>query len=733
MIERDSVAGPSAIPSPRTATWVEGASSAESVSLGNTGSTPYRVHHPSVGLAGATPTPSTVEVYVNDRLVRRDHVPAGEFELQGLPVTAGRGDARVVLRDAFGRVQEIGTPYYMTPSSLQRGLHEYGYHVGTQRNQVGTHSWAYGGPVFLGRHRYGVTDWLTVGGRVETTGGLVSGGPRLTGRTPFGEVTAAGAASHDTGQSGWAGALGYGYTSRGSNVSIGVRVVSDRYATISLRPGQDRTATESNLSVAFQLPRATSVALRHTVATASSGIPDKRVSSATINTRLSRSSMAAVSVDRVGRDGRFGWDLSTSLILSIAGDRSASMSVGRVEDDTSAGFEFQRSAPVGTGYGYRLQAQESQRGGSIDGFGEYQGPVGRYEFRQASLDGSNAASVRASGSLVMIGGGLHAARPVRDGYALIRVPGVEGVRAYASNQEIDRTNDNGDVLVPNLLSSYANRLRIEDQDVPFDYALGSLRRTVAPPYRGGAVVEFPVRARRSAVGSVQLTDTVEGTIPTYGELRTVVDDQPMASPTGANGEFYFEFLPPGRHAASVAYLGRTCDLTLDVPERELPMTDIGLVTCRIGGEYASPSLHVDAHSRDEPPRPTQPGGQMHGPGAKSDVRAIRRVFGSAPHLDGENRLSLSAKRPLDQDRAGPGRELDLCGPPYGPRDREAELQPLPGCRRNAGLGERAGEYAGVLSAEPRHGVRVPVFAVVPARQDVTARRYRDRVTVLVLF
>ena len=131
MIERDSVAGRSAIPSPRTATWVEGASSAESVSLGNTGSTPYRVHHPSVGLAGATPTPSTVEVYVNDRLVRRDHVPAGEFELQGLPVTAGRGDARVVLRDAFGRVQEIGTPYYMTPSSLQRGLHEYGYHVGT--------------------------------------------------------------------------------------------------------------------------------------------------------------------------------------------------------------------------------------------------------------------------------------------------------------------------------------------------------------------------------------------------------------------------------------------------------------------------------------------------------------------------------------------------------------------------------------------------------------------------
>ena len=65
-----------------------------------------------------------------------------------------------------------------------------------------------------------------------------------------------------------------------------------------------------------------------------------------------------------------------------------------------------------------------------------------------------------------IGGGLHATRPVQESFALVRVPGMKGVRAYLSHQEVGRTNRNGDVLVPNLLPYYGNRLDIADEDVP---------------------------------------------------------------------------------------------------------------------------------------------------------------------------------------------------------------------------------------------------------------------------
>ena len=36
-------------------------------------------------------------------------------------------------------------------------------------------------------------------------------------------------------------------------------------------------------------------------------------------------------------------------------------------------------------------------------------------------------------------GSLYATRPIQDGYALVRVPDVGGVRTYVSNQEVGRT------------------------------------------------------------------------------------------------------------------------------------------------------------------------------------------------------------------------------------------------------------------------------------------------------
>jgi outer membrane usher protein FimD/PapC len=77
---------------------------------------------------------------------------------------------------------------------------------------------------------------------------------------------------------------------------------------------------------------------------------------------------------------------------------------------------------------------------------------------------------------------------VRNSFALVRVPGVDGVRAYASHQEIGRTNRRGNLLIPDLLPYYGNELNIADTDIPIDYTVPDVRITLAPPYRGGAVV-----------------------------------------------------------------------------------------------------------------------------------------------------------------------------------------------------------------------------------------------------
>src|SRR5262249_48894294 len=163
--------------------------------------------------------PSTAEVYVNDRLVRTEALAPGQFDLTRLPVATGRSDARVVVRDAFGGEREFSGAYYLTTSALARGLQEYSYAVGVERTNFGLENWTYGSPTAIARHRVGVTDSVTLGGRLEAASALVSGGPTLTARTPAGEVELAFAVSRAHGVDGQAASAAYAFVGR--HLSLG--------------------------------------------------------------------------------------------------------------------------------------------------------------------------------------------------------------------------------------------------------------------------------------------------------------------------------------------------------------------------------------------------------------------------------------------------------------------------------------------------------------------------------
>src|SRR5207245_10316865 len=111
--------------------------------------------------------------------------------------------------------------------------------------------------------------------------------------------------------------------------------------------------------------------------------------------------------------------------------------------------------------------------------------------------GSDGGTVTAAGALVLVEGNVMASRPVREGFALIQVPGLEGVRGFLNNQEIGRTDGGGNLLIPALQPYYGNRLRIGDADIPIDYQIGAIEKVVATTARGGALVSFDVHRRPS--------------------------------------------------------------------------------------------------------------------------------------------------------------------------------------------------------------------------------------------
>ena len=91
---------------------------------------PYFVRYPTLSLAGAVTTPSTVDVYVNGALVRREPLPPGTFDLTNLSVPTGSGTTRVVIRDAFGQEHALTNPFYASTAVLGKGLQDYGYNLG---------------------------------------------------------------------------------------------------------------------------------------------------------------------------------------------------------------------------------------------------------------------------------------------------------------------------------------------------------------------------------------------------------------------------------------------------------------------------------------------------------------------------------------------------------------------------------------------------------------------------
>ncbi len=126
-------------------------------------------------------------------------------------------------------------------------------------------------------------------------------------------------------------------------------------------------------------------------------------------------------------------------------------------------------------------------------------------------------------------------------------------------------NSRGDLPVPDLLAYYGNRLRVADQDIPLEYAVGSTEQTIATPLRGGALVAFPVRPLRAATGKLVVVMAGEALVPAYGQFTVTAEGQRLDSPIGQDGEFYLDNVPTGRYSALIEHDTARCAFTLEVP------------------------------------------------------------------------------------------------------------------------------------------------------------------------
>jgi outer membrane usher protein len=534
---------------------------------------PYHVPGPTLDQATTVLAPSTLEVYVNGQLTHRQEVAPGPLTVTDIPATAGAGDTRVVLRDALGREQVLTAAYYQPSGALAPGEQEYGYSLGFQREGMGTESWSYGPPAALGTHRVGLTPHLTAGARAELALDRVSGGLGAVGSSRFGQLEVSAAGSTGVDGPGAAGAFAWSYQSRPASASWWARAMSAHYVTLALDSADDRSLVETGVSVSKPLSTRASLSASYAVAVA-------------------RDSGVAQSAS-LGAGLRLPWDLQLSAYGTWTGrpdaetfgawlgvtrgfGKRATGTVRAEADDAGASgvAEVQQSLPTGAGLGYRVGG----RAGATDEASAQVAGQASFGRADASLDWRPdhvGDELGVAGGLVAIGGRVFATRPVDASYALVRVPGVPGVHASLDNNLVGRTDARGDLVVTGLLPNYGNRLGIVDADVPLDQSVSAVERVIAPPVRGGAVVEFPVQRARLVRGRIGIA----GADATYGEVDVAVGADHVVSPVGRDGAFELADLPAGRWVSTVRYAGGTCAALLDVPLADTPVTDLGTCSC----------------------------------------------------------------------------------------------------------------------------------------------------------
>jgi outer membrane usher protein len=137
----------------------------------------------------------------------------------------------------------------------------------------------------------------------------------------------------------------------------------------------------------------------------------------------------------------------------------------------------------------------------------------------------------------------------------VKVGDFEGVRVYSENQEIGRTNRNGQIFVPGLRPYLRNQLRIELEDLPLNAKVGSISRETAPYYRSGVIVNFDVSVSNNVVFRAIQSDGTP--VPEGAAVR--IGNSMEAFPVGINGKVFLQGIDRSSEI-TIRWNNRACDI-----------------------------------------------------------------------------------------------------------------------------------------------------------------------------
>ena len=536
------------------------------------------------GLEGVIETPSDIEIYANNVLLHREHLAAGTFRYTGLPLAAGSGNLSLLIRDAFGRERTLEIPYYQSSSLLRPGLDEYSYSVGFKRRGFGVRSFAYDDLALLAGHRRGLSSTLTVGMGVEAdhdTYQLIPSAAWTIGS--LGEVQAEGAVSRDAGKDGARGRINCASGGRRQSVHLSLEGSSRDHAGVSMWADASHSRWSATVgatvwndatgSISMQFDRAETYE-RGSVARMSMSCGRGLGRSVWLTVRMQRSRLAR-------RDATEGFAV---INLGLGPLRTGTINLDQAGEVRRATLDVRQDLLRGTGLAYQFRTStidDSRIGHAGDAMvsTSYHAEHFRSSVAFRNRPHADEWELSVAGSLAAIHHSLFLARPITDGFALVRVGGVKGVPVLLSRQPDGATGRGGRLFVPDLSSNVVNRISLDHRDLPINCSLERPERSLILPSRGGAIVDFEPNRLQSFEGRAFFMVDGAARPAEMAGFEISLHGRVVQSVVGKDGQFYFENLPAGTYPARLFLDGQECRFTIHIPRSDAMTVDLGDIRC----------------------------------------------------------------------------------------------------------------------------------------------------------
>jgi outer membrane usher protein len=491
----------------------------------NFGLRPDLITLPLPAAEGSAAVPSTADVYINNIRTFSQDIGTGPYRLSNLPAVAGSGTARVVLRDASGRETETSLPFYASAALLAPGLFDYSIEAGLPRLSYGTTSDTYvAKPIASGSIRYGIFDWLTIAGHLETGAGLVNGSSGIMARTgSFGVASFAVAASHYQKATGFQTYLSYETKLWDISISASSQLTFGPYddlASVTARlqsASADSFGLQSFLDISSSVNSTapslfTNARAPKALNRVSVGVPlpfeRTSLSATVIQTNDAAGNRSSIVTATLTAGLPYEASFFATAFTTFAGEKNtgflagisfpigksatASTSVSNGPGGTNVNFDAAKPLDLKPGsVGWRFRDSEggaAQRSAAV----AYRSSFARGEAGVSQDRNGTLITADVEGAVATMGGGVFFANRIDDAFAVVET-GAPGVEVFHENRSVGITDSAGRALVPGLRSYQPNKISIDTSSLPVDADITTTESIVAPADRMGVRMNFAVQ------------------------------------------------------------------------------------------------------------------------------------------------------------------------------------------------------------------------------------------------